>query len=200
LRRKYRQPTVYLDFVAANKLQNQGFIAWRFLPGMSFGEDCAWWGRQDNRPSSHEGLDFRCFVDSQGRTIPLAEGMLVPVAEEGDIRQIFNDFLGQSVLIAHDLCGNGRRLYSIYAHIKAVDTCRLGEHVLAGQIIGSIAYGRCRTAAAGSGQVPAHLHLSYLWLPLSFQKTFDWRTAHLDQEIIFIDPAECLSHSLRACK
>lgn len=150
------------------------------MPGMLFGDDYTWWAGRERRPVSHEGVDFRSFVDRGGKTVSLAEDMLVPAAEDGKVLQIFTDFLAQSVLIAHGQCCADKQLHSIYAHINVEDNLCPGESLAAGKIIGTI--------AAGSLQVPSHLHLSYLWLPRSFQGSFVWESAMKIPGINFVDP------------
>ncbi len=158
------------------------FDTWLFEPGMGFGDTHTWWPPYAIRASGHEGVDFQCFKDKTGRVISLNKGMKVPVISAGIVRQIFSDFLGQSVLISHNLQGRDGVLHSIYAHIQPVSDLRLGDHLATGQVIGSI--------KIGTRKVPAHLHLSYLWFANSYHKSLNWQLIQGDRDIIFTDPLD----------
>jgi hypothetical protein len=152
-----------------NKLDELGFEQWVFQPGMLFNANEKWWVDNGFRPAPHEGMDFCCFRKQDHTISYLKENVLVPVMYDGEIDRVFDDFLGQSVLVAHDIYSDKARLYSVYAHVFPGNRAMVGDKVKAGDIIASI--------SPGNGNlIPPHLHISVLWVRRPFPERVGWTT------------------------
>ena len=112
----------------ANHLQQQDFQGWLLQPGMLFAANQFWWGAEGPRPRPHEGLDLCTFGNRRGELNSLGAGALIPTLFAGQVVAIFADFLGQSILVAHQQQG-ARRFYSIYAHVIAAPHLSIGVTV-----------------------------------------------------------------------
>lgn len=161
------------------------FSHWHFQPGMLFAENQAWWQPGRRRPAPHEGVDFRGYVNLAGETVCFNGRAKVPSLYEGEIAGIFDDFLGRSLLIGHAHFEAGKRLYSLYAHLRPREGCWLGARVRAGQWIATI-------APAKGKKVPAHLHLSTLLMPESAVEALSWRTINHQPAVVLRNPAHFL--------
>lgn len=143
------------SLVEANFLTERGFDSWLFRPGMEFGEGVTWWGGKAARKRPHEGIDFHSYLDTAGDCHCLLPGDKIPLYFDGRLVDIFPDFLGQSLLFAHDQEQNGWRFYSIISHVKVELGIALGRRCSSGTIV-------ARLAKSPRPSVPAHLHISTL--------------------------------------
>ena len=151
------------NFTILNHCQ-ETFGQWHFERGMCFADSEKWWVPGKRRPTRHEGIDFCCYRAQNQEIIWFDEKTKVPVLYDGHIGEIFDDFLGKSVLVRH-FSENELQFCSIYAHIDPAQAIKIRHDVSAGQCIG-----RCSSGKT----LPAHLHLSVLWLPASV-KALDWQ-------------------------
>lgn len=167
------------------ELNRLDFKCWIFQRGMEFGTKEKWWKGSGSRLTKHEGLDFCCYEDRNGNLVYLAEKIIVPVMYDGMIVKIFEDFLGSSVLVEHDVKDKEKRLCSIYAHTFPVATLETGSRVKAGEPI-------ARICATGGKSIRPHLHLSVIWAAESVIFNLNWKTMHNDGSVTFCDPLEFL--------
>ena len=173
------------SFVTLNGLENPGFARWVFQPGMEFEALDTWWEGVGRRVTPHEGLDFCCFEDENGKLVNLVAKSLVPAMYAGTVVNIFADLLGSSILVAHDFLEKGRRLYSIYAHTSALKTIQKGVRVKAGEAISMI-------CAAENKSILPHLHLSVIWAEESAIGSLDWQTIHQVNGVKLCNPLDFL--------
>jgi murein DD-endopeptidase MepM/ murein hydrolase activator NlpD len=142
--------------VSENGLHVKGFDAWAFMPGMLFSASAKWWGDRGARTLPHEGVDFRLYTDRRGRVLHLDEGTKIPVMYDGIVVRIIEDFLGESVVVAHgSSASDATSFLTIYGHTAPLANLAVGAAVEAGEIIAMIA-----PAGASEGTVPPHLHIS----------------------------------------
>jgi hypothetical protein len=76
-----------------------GASRWRFPRGAEFGAAHNWWGKQSARARPHEGLDFVEAVTSGGEALRVRPGQQVRTAADGVVAAVFDDFIGQTVLL-----------------------------------------------------------------------------------------------------
>jgi murein DD-endopeptidase MepM/ murein hydrolase activator NlpD len=143
--------------IEANGIDPDDFKCWVFCPAMLFGAPDKWWGDYGRRDFPHEGLDFCLYRDAADHLRRLDENTRIPVMHDGRVRALFNDYLGQAVVIEHDrIPAIPEKAISIYAHTKPRDGILPGVKVRAGDIIASIAdTGRSKT------NILPHLHFSF---------------------------------------
>ncbi len=173
------------SFVMLNRLERSGFAHWVFKSGMEFETSDKWWDGECSRVTPHEGLDFCCFEDRNGKLVNLVAKSIVPAMYAGTVVSIFKDLLGSSILVAHDFLEKGRRLYSIYAHTSAFKTIQTGTLVKAGEAIAMI-------CAVENKSILSHLHLSVIWAEESAIANLDWQTMHLANGVISCNPLDFL--------
>ncbi len=168
-----------------NGLKGAGFTAWCFLPGMGFGATEQWWGRGGIRPASHEGVDFRLYLDANGKERELPARALVPAAAAGRVVRIQPDFLGHTIWLRHAPTDpDGWRHHTAYGHVVPVPELVVGSTVAAGEIIARVAGPPPRPAA-----VPPHLHFTVARLaPALSADHLSWANAHQSAIMQLIDP------------
>ena len=187
-------PACLLETLARrNHLPVDDFYRFHLRPGMAFAETRAWW-RSGPRTSPHEGLDLRDYLTVQGEVKPLPVDALAPVALSGVVAGVFDDFLGRSVLVVHELFrDDGARLVSISAHLTPSPKIKLGRRLEAGEPIG-------RLAPAQAGSPPPHLHLSTLWLTGDLPADLNWPAITASDRLSLCDPLQlpqiCDQHHL----
>jgi len=174
-------------FVRLNRLDKRGFQRWVFQPGMDFGTQDKWWNSTDKRDPPHEGLDFCCFETSQGQLEYLAENTLVPVMYDGAVARLFRDFLGSSILVAHDFQDKGRNLYTVFAHVKPLAGVAAGKQLQSGEPIATI-------CPAKHGNMNPHLHLSVIWADAATVGSLDWQTMHDVKRVSICNPLNFLRY------
>jgi murein DD-endopeptidase MepM/ murein hydrolase activator NlpD len=175
--------TQYL--VEKNGLDQSGFKAWFFLPGMLFNARDTWWGEQGNRDRPHEGLDLCLYRDRDDKMLRIDEETKIPAIYDGVVVRIANDFLGQSIFMEHVLFhGDNTRLYAIYGHTKPVHRVRLGKTFKAGDIIATLA-----KTGKSKAHIFAHVHIS---LGCASQgvpyDALDWENISASTPLTFLDP------------
>ncbi len=167
-----------------NSLDDHGFQEWVFHPAMLFGARSKWWGDQGKRDRPHEGLDLCLYRTKEGNILRLDEKTKVPVIFAGEIVKVCDDFLGESIFVSHHTFDKqGRRLHTLYGHIKPYSRMRPGMLLQEGDIIGTIAGTRKR-----NGAVPCHAHISVAWIPDSVPvQELDWKSVG-DPKVVLLDP------------
>jgi 6-phosphogluconolactonase/glucosamine-6-phosphate isomerase/deaminase/murein DD-endopeptidase MepM/ murein hydrolase activator NlpD/isopentenyldiphosphate isomerase len=146
-----------------------GLTQWSFEPGMLFGAVNEWWRNRNKRMTIHEGIDLYSYVDAQGQTQTIPEGMEIPALLAGEVVQIFPDILGQSILVRHtDIRDpDGRIFYTFYVHVDP--SVKVGDSIQAGQVIARVA------PADPAKGAPAHLHFTTAWIPENIDpSTLGW--------------------------
>lgn len=147
-----------------NGLANPGFKEWVFRPAMLFGSSDKWWGAGGRRDSPHEGLDLCFYRTTDGNIQRLNAGIKIPALFGGEVVNVIEDYLGESVFVRHRPFENsGRLLYTVYGHIVPSPSVSPGKSLSEGDVIGVISGGRHSATAP-----PAHLHISAAWIPASF--------------------------------
>lgn len=143
---------------------------WRFEPGMKFGESEKWWQPGTTRARPHEGLDLLIFPDASGEEHLLPPGTAIPPLLGGCEVARIADFLGETVILAHDFLDEaGRRLHTFYAHLQPVTAPASGAIMAATCQIGKIA------APTRTPTCPPHLHLSLAWVDKTYPiQDFRW--------------------------
>ena len=143
--------------IEANGYDPDDFKCWVFCAGMLFGAPDKWWGDFGRRDFPHEGLDFCLFRDAAGNVRRLGERTQIPVMRDGRVRALFNDYLGQAVVIEHHRhAACTEKTLAVYAHTRPRAGILPGIEVREGEIIATIA----GTAQAKASILP-HLHLSF---------------------------------------
>jgi len=171
--------------ITQNRLQESGFKEWLFKPGMLFNDMTKWWQDGTLRLRPHEGVDFCCGINGEDDVVYLLAGANIPALYAGKVVRIFPDFLGQSIMVAHDYEKKGRQLTSIYAHTKPRPGLKVGQKVKAGDLLAMIATGR-------QNGIKAHLHLSTCWAAESQMTQIDWQTVNDKQAAWLSNPMDYL--------
>lgn len=168
-----------------NGLDTAGFKAWEFLPGMRFLERAAWWRGGAERGEVHEGLDICGYHTVDGRRLGLAAGARVPVIFGGEVVSVVEDFLGASVFVAHGRCdGDGRRLHTVYGHIRPCTGLEPGSILAEGDAVGTIA-----DASGGKTAAPSHLHITLALIDREDgPERLDWGALHDRSRVLLLDP------------
>jgi murein DD-endopeptidase MepM/ murein hydrolase activator NlpD len=153
-------PTPKIPFtellLAANAFAPEDFQNWVFRKEMLFGATDKWWGDFGQRDFPHEGVDFCLYADHSGRIGRLKAGTRIPVMHDGVVRAVFKDYLGQAVIIEHEVHGDPHGKYiSAYAHTLPEKGMQPGKTVRRGDLIATIADTRNSKA-----KILPHLHLS----------------------------------------
>ena len=129
-RRSVEKTSFSEQLLECNGLREAGFDQWAFSPGMLFKAPGKWWGDRGTRARPHEGIDLCLYTDETGRPFALDESTRIPVMFDGEIIKIEEDFLGQSVYVAHAIDdGHGRRLWTIYGHTRPADHIQPGDRL-----------------------------------------------------------------------
>lgn len=165
------RPSFLRDLLRLNDYPESGVWEWLFLPGMKFGDTAKWWGTGGTRERPHEGLDLLFLLDERGNRHLLPPGTAIPPLLSGIAVARLPDFLGETVILAHDLLDRtGRRLHTFYAHLQPAAGPASGTSVATTSPVGIIA-----TPAGKPSTCPPHLHLSLAWVDSSFSiQDFRW--------------------------
>jgi murein DD-endopeptidase MepM/ murein hydrolase activator NlpD len=171
--------------IEENALDQSGFESWIFCHGMLFNSPDKWWGDYGRRDYPHEGVDLCLYRDRSGRICRIDEKTRIPVMQNGVIKSIFKDYLGQAIIIEHErIKSNIGRFISIYAHTKPHAGIEVGVMVKEGDIIASIA-----DTSHSKAQIIPHLHFSLGRPSKSF--SYDglvWNAIRKPEKIILLDP------------
>ena len=185
-------PSPYFSCSNMLRQSNLSSCQWLFHPGMLFGSSCKWWGTGGERSTPHEGLDFYTFIDERGGVGTIPVFTEVPVLFDGIICCVCDDFLGQTLVVCHEIKESSyQAVATIYSHIEPAAALKIGRHLQAGVVLGTLA------RPATSSTVPAHLHLSVIGLP--DQKAgfdFDWQNV-ANLQIEFLDPFQFIALSFQ---
>ena len=171
--------------IEANQLALNGFESWLFCSGMQYGSPDKWWGDHGKRDFPHEGIDICLYRDRTQQMRRLEEHTRIPVAHDGVVRAMFNDYLGQAVIVEHESAVIGpKRFLSVYAHTTPLKGIRIGKTLNKGDIIATIADTRHSKA-----NIIPHLHLT-LALPapdLSYEP-FVWNIMRDPDKVTLLNP------------
>ena len=156
---------------------------------MLFNSPDKWWGDFGQRDFPHEGLDLCLSQNTAGEIVQLGAGARIPVMHTGIVRSLFNDFLGQAVIIEHDgVLENNAKLLSVYAHTKPEPHIQPGVTVGAGDIIATIA-----DTSQSKANIWPHLHLSFgRPTPGLVYEPFVWNCMRDPDQMALIDPLEMI--------
>ena len=178
----------YQFLVSANQLEkNLGYGSLLFFPGMLFESRQKWWGRGGMRDQSHEGVDICFFADACGKRFRLDETIRIPAAFDGQVVRIIPDFLGSTVILAHQTEETGAFLFILYAHIRPDAGLCKGRHLSAGQTFAAIA------PPLANKVMPPHLHLSMMDARSTPQlESLDWPLLNGLDRSRFMDPLEMI--------
>ncbi|MFZ5452961.1 MAG: hypothetical protein ACOZF2_13975 [Thermodesulfobacteriota bacterium] len=143
-----------------------------------------WWGDKKIRTAPHQGLDLCLFEDTAGQINNVKVNLTVPAPFVGEIVKIEKDFLGQSIFIRHDIFSeDSRQLFTALGHTHPFPATIEGKKVAAGEPLALIA------AVPPAKNVLPHLHLTFAWIPVSFNpERLTWRNLAQDPQITLLDP------------
>ncbi len=173
------------QLITANGYDPNDFKRWVFCPGMRFDSPDKWWGDFGRRDFPHEGLDFCLYRDAADGFCRLDERTRIPVMHDGRVRALFNDYLGQAIVIEHEsTSAYPDKTLSIYAHTKPRAGIRPGVMVREGDVIAAI---------AGTGHSKAnilpHLHFSFGWpSPDIVYEPFVWNQMRDPSRVTLTNP------------
>jgi hypothetical protein len=173
------------SIVRANALDKSGFKVWFFRPGMLFNSLDKWWGDHGERDKPHEGLDICLYKDRQDRILCLDGKTKIPAMVDGVVVRIFNDFLGKSLIVKHDLPKNDSgRFYTIYGHTNPLAGLHVGNIVKGGDIIATLV-----DPIDSKHNILPHLHISLGWASkyISYDQ-LDWETIGSRNTLTLLDP------------
>lgn len=186
-----RPPSAFTDvFISLNSLYGEdGFVEWYFEKGMRFGETEKWWGGRGSRTHPHEGVDFCFFTTDNGKRKALAHDTFVPPLYAGKVINVFDDFIAGTILLQHMIFSeNNLQLYSLYGHVIPLSHIVSGAQVEYSEKMATIADRTVRKRPMLS-----HVHISTMWLPISFPaETFTWGMEN-KSDVFFCDPLHFLS-------
>jgi hypothetical protein len=176
------------SMVRENGLAQRGFQAWVFLPAMLFKAEEKWWGDSGKRSSPHEGIDVCLFSDASHNLFRLSEGTKIPAMYDGTIAAIIDDFLGASIIVEHKLPSHRSPLLSIYGHVTARETLRVGSAISETEIIGTLA-----DSSKATVHIYPHLHVSIAWPSKSTScDNLTWRDLGNPQLFTMTDPLDVI--------
>ena len=141
--------------IEENGLEADGLSCWIFCPGMLFNAPDKWWGDLGPRDFPHEGVDFCLYEDSRGRRHRFDADTRIPVVQDGVVRAVFKDYLGQAIVIKHPASAPGGAYLSVYAPTRPLDGIRPGAVLKKAQAIATVADTRRSKA-----DILPHLHFS----------------------------------------
>lgn len=167
-----------------NRLDTLGFNRWVLQPGMGFRESSLWWPPHKKRPRPHEGVDLCCFAAKDGRILPVPAASQVPPLYPGRVIAMFDDFLGTTIQLAHDIEINGCQLQTLYGHVVPAPGLHVGNSVETHQAMALI-------AASDTGRIQPHLHLSViLVVPGHTDQPLSWENIHDPDRAMLCDPLD----------
>jgi murein DD-endopeptidase MepM/ murein hydrolase activator NlpD len=171
--------------IEANSIHPNDFQSWVFCPGMLFNSADKWWGDRGRRDFPHEGIDFCLYEDRSGQILRIDEKTCIPVMQEGVVRAMFTDYLGQAVIIEHEHPRSETGTFlSAYAHTKPYAGIQPGIIVKEGDVIATIADTRQSKA-----NILPHLHLTLgLPTPNLVYDPFVWNMMRDPELIVLLNP------------
>jgi hypothetical protein len=179
-------------FIRANGLDENDFEEWLLCSEMLFNASDKWWGIQGKRKKLHEGLDLGFYRNQKKEIIGFDDSTRIPTIYSGVIVGIFNDFLGKSIFIKHEISSADKgTLCTIFGHLNPKSKICPGMRIEAGEIIAS-------AASSETSSVSSHLHISMGWAKKEITTEFlDWKVIGSSEMLKLIDPLEIIGrHSL----
>ncbi len=181
------------SFIKLNRLKDNKFKEWIFVPGMLFSSMEKWWGT-GRRDRPHEGLDLCFYADHKHNIFRLSEKIKIPALFDGIIAGIIDDFLGKSIIIKHNISsGAGTVFCSILGHVIPHKIISVDSIVKQGDVIASVA------ASGGSKtKISPHLHLSLGHIIEDFPlQKLDWNTISDPGVFSLLDPIRLIKEKYR---
>lgn len=175
--------------IAANDIVPEDFKSWVFYESMTFNALGKWWGDYGQRDFPHEGIDLCLYLDGAGRLCRLSEQTRIPAMHDGMVKALFDDYLGQAVIIEHEVGkGEGGKYLSAYAHTTPRTEIQPGAEVKRGDIIATVADTRKSKA-----KILPHLHYSLgRPSPNLVYDSFVWNIMR-DQDLVsLLDPMQMI--------
>jgi murein DD-endopeptidase MepM/ murein hydrolase activator NlpD len=175
--------------IAANDIDPDEFLTWVFCKEMLFRALGKWWGDFGQRDFPHEGIDFCLYADRSGKIKQLGARTLIPVMHDGVVKAIFEDYLGQAVIIEHPIEGDPKGKYlSAYAHTVPKEGVQPGVAVKRGDLIAAIA-----ETSGSKVKILPHLHFSFGRIsPKLTYEAFVWNIIRDPELVTLYDPMEIL--------
>ena len=171
--------------IEKNLLDQNGFESWVFCRGMLFNSPSKWWGDHGGRDFPHEGIDLCLYRDRFRKIRRLDEKTRIPVMHDGEVKAMFKDYLGETVVIEHENpAGESGVFISLYAHTNPRPEVVTGVNVREGEIIATIG-----DTANSKSKISPHLHFS-LGQPsdsISYEG-FVWNTIRDPEMITLLNP------------
>jgi murein DD-endopeptidase MepM/ murein hydrolase activator NlpD len=176
--------------IDANSIDPAEFTNWAFTPGMGYGAMDKWWGDFGTRDFPHEGIDICLYETRSGEMRRLDGETRIPVMEDGIVRAMFKDYLGQAIIVEHENSATNAGPYlSVYAHTRPRDGLRPGAAVRGGEILATIA-DTCDSKA----RILPHLHLSLgRPSPDLVYEDFIWNIMRDPERVTLMDPMAVLN-------
>lgn len=182
-----KKATFTKNFIKANELADNEFDEWLLTSGMLFEAENTWWGDQKRRKSQHEGIDLGLFRKRNQEVIGFNEKTIMSAIFDGVVVGVFNDFLGKSVFMRHEIANtDNRELCSIFGHIKLGGDICSGKILKEGEVVGSV-------ADVGKSGVKPHLHITMGWLEKEItDDVCDWNVIGKSEVMELVDPIEII--------
>ena len=174
-------------FIRANGLRRNDFKEWLICSGMLFKASNRWWGTQGKRKKLHEGLDLGFYKNQKQEIIGFDNRTKIPTIYGGVVIGIFNDFLGKSLFVKHEISStdNGK-LCTILGHLNLKSKIYPGMWLKEGEIIASV-------SNSETSEVNSHLHISIGWAKKEIpDESLDWRVISSSETLKLIDPLEII--------
>lgn len=171
------------QLIAVNGLEAIGIDRLVFYPGMLFGTADKWWGRPGRRHSHHEGIDLCFFKTDSGRYCRMDETTRIPMAEDGQVVHMMDDFLARTVVTQQTGAG-GRAFLTLYAHIEPEKQLCVGDRLSRGEVF-------ARIASINNPKILLlpHLHISMAWADqLPEYANWTWKRLNHCGSECFVDP------------
>jgi murein DD-endopeptidase MepM/ murein hydrolase activator NlpD len=172
-------------FAKANNLSELDFAGWLLSPGMLFKATDRWWGTRKKRKTPHEGIDLGFYRNCKGKVIGFSGRTKIPALYDGIVVGVFDDFLGQSVFIRHEISNSGRgELFTVFGHTKPEARIVSGKILKEGEVVATI-------ASAERSKASPHLHLTMGLAQKEITRDLlDWNVICHSKAVDLIDPIE----------
>ena len=177
-------------FIKANGLSESDFDEWMLSSEMLFEATDKWWGTQKKRKNSHEGIDLGFYRSRNNGVVAFNDTTNIPIMYTGVIVGVFNDFLGKSVFLKHEISDdeNGK-LCTIFGHIKPDRELYSGMMLKEGETI-------ARVASVGTSNVNPHLHITIGWAKKAItEDLLNWNVIGNSEALKLIDPIEIIGRN-----
>jgi murein DD-endopeptidase MepM/ murein hydrolase activator NlpD len=181
--------------IEENALDQSGFERWIFCNGMLFNSPDKWWGDYGLRDYPHEGIDLYLYKDQANKIRCINEKTRIPVMQDGVVKAIFKDYIGEAVIIEHEHSGSDTgRFISFYAHTNPRSEIKDGVIVKEGDVIATLA-----DTSNSKSNIKPHLHFSIGLPSKSFSYDgFVWDTIRKPEMITLLDPISVIDWPYQA--